>query len=649
MNDVPTPIRAQESGDSDNSPIQHKDAPMNLGNIFLPLTYLDEEHITPPASSRVRMEDLKVEQPLTPLDRSVAQPKSVHFSDFIEEMQLNDWSSSPDPRTDPMFEQVFGSAAQMAKRQVEQEQLVAADATARVEVPLINQEMPKPPWHNVQHQEPASLLKLQRSMIEKAVQGTPEWPGSKKEERKLNWVPIRHEVAKIDMEESTIEDDGVFDTFIDKEDEQVITSSELTWKPEGLRILKIDDEDDEPIEPGEYDSKQPHEVSYLVRKRKMELEARDAAQPDAHDSMTRYHPTHSVAQPIPSTASFPALKAASSNISLDTGLLLGGGFSAGNALDHFLELRAKKPKLNSSYFPAGIGPPKREVVQKQPASLPHRASPRLAAPTIPSPAFTSPTEPVQLIVASTLLKHRSLIKRLSTLLPSLALVERDFGAYDTTTWMPGSVTRSPIKSSLAAEADVILSPSAGVIITTLQKVKQKPLPGQKAKVAIIDRMEKVSLRYEKVAVLVSEGRVDETTNGLEETDCTALSDFIGFTCGLASTITVQFVAGGEETLAKWLASSIVQHRVGGLELLEDETYWELFLRRAGMNAFAAHAVIGALKAPDGVDTTSPSKVALFGLTAFVEMSAEERLRRFGGLCGSMVMARVSNVVDARWK
>jgi hypothetical protein len=214
--------------------------------------------------------------------------------------------------------------------------------------------------------------------------------------------------------------------------------------------------------------------------------------------------------------------------------------------------------------------------------------------------------------------------------------------------MPDSVTRSPITSPLDSEADLIISASTGVVITTLQKIKQKPLPGSKAKPEIRTRLEKVSLRYKKLVVLITEGRQDETTNGIDENDCLALSEFMGFTASLMAATTVQFVGGGEQTLAKWLASIVIQNRVDNTELLDFETHWELFLRRAGMNTFAAQDILAKLKAPDGVDATSPSKAGHFGLPAFVDMGKEQRLARFAGVCGTGVLERVSAVVDARW-
>jgi hypothetical protein len=213
--------------------------------------------------------------------------------------------------------------------------------------------------------------------------------------------------------------------------------------------------------------------------------------------------------------------------------------------------------------------------------------------------------------------------------------------------MPNSVSRSPITSPLASEADIIVSPLVGIIIATLQKIKQKPLPGQKTKSAIRDRLEKVSARYEKLIVLVTEGRQDETTRELDDSDCTAFSEFVGFAQRLETAVNVQFVGGGEAALAKWLVSAITRHKIEE-ELLTDETHWELFLRRAGLNAFAAQHIISALKAPDNVDLSSPGNAALFGLTVFVEMGREQRVARLGPMCGNRLMARVSAVVDARW-
>ncbi len=122
----------------------------------------------------------------------------------------------------------------------------------------------------------------------------------------------------------------------------------------------------------------------------------------------------------------------------------------------------------------------------------------------------------------------------------------------------------------------------------------------------------------------------------------------GFASGFETSIDVQFVGGGDETLSRWLASAIVRYCLN-IDLLPEETYWELFLRRAGLNTFAAQSIIAELKAPDGVDAGGPSKAGLFGLTAFVEMGREERVARFEQLCGRRVLERVSGALDPVWE
>lgn len=91
-----------------------------------------------------------------------------------------------------------------------------------------------------------------------------------------------------------------------------------------------------------------------------------------------------------------------------------------------------------------------------------------------------------------------------------------------------------------------------------------------------------------------------------------------------------------------------------------EPQWELFLRRAGLNAFAAQVTLAALKAPiaSGLGKSSPGpsanavaaeRAGAYGLTAFVTMSSDERLRRFGRLMGgSRVLQSVNRLLEQRW-
>lgn len=585
--DIPTPIRnarAKKASD-DSSDTLSSDPAIKLGDIYTPLASMEN---TPPSleGKRMKREDLKVEEPLTPIN-SATMPKSVRFSDVVEEMQLDPDSRicSPDFES-TFFKDAFGDALREANQRAEQEKLIAADATARVDVPIMDFSKADPPWKRLESvQNSAELESMQMELIRDVVcTRLPKLLHIRKD-IKLQWMPFPKSLGKV-AEETFPDQQHEVDAFLEKViDGDIIESSDLTWKPEGLKILKDDDDDDE-IDFGDFERKDtPLDLTSLVKKRKLEMQEAEQANEDQ------------ASKKIGSAqSSLPAMPGDKQKQRKSTGssLLLGGAFSAGGLLDNFLEIRgAKKVKLtDSNYFPTKPNTPKEapqvmRTATPQAMQLQIRKSPLAEAPLLPVPNLPATPLATSLVVSSTLLKNRGLIKNLEHMLPALKMIERDFTAHNTTTWQAGTVTRSPIKSPLDSEADLIISPSMGVILTSLQKIKQKPLPGQKKATAIRERIEKVSGRYEKLVVLISEGRPDETTIGLDESDCLAYNEFVGFVSGFETSITALFIAGGEETLAKWVASTILQNYVETTsELLTEETHWELFLRRAGLNAFS---------------------------------------------------------------
>ena len=251
------------------------------------------------------------------------------------------------------------------------------------------------------------------------------------------------------------------------------------------------------------------------------------------------------------------------------------------------------------------------------------------------------------------MKIRPVVKVIMSAYPTAQLIERDFLKHNESLWMKGSVKRSPVVSPLASEADIILSPSVGLIIATLAKIKQKPLPGQKTKVKIIEKIEGVAQRYARVIVLVSEGTIDDRSKPLNGQDAMAYAEFAGF-CGTQEAIVIPvYVPGGPNALGTWIASAMVQngiHDGSQASLMEDETIWELFLRRCGMNAYAAQSIIAAMRPPEGVNASSPNKAGMFGLPGFVQMDHAERVRQFADLLGgTRILERVSATIDTPWR
>jgi len=159
--DLPTPLRNQ-SLDAPNT--LTRDTTLKLSEIYPPIASLD--NVTSPSSEiqRFKRDNFKVEGPLTPLNPTV--PKSVRFSEVIEEMDLDPLSPATSPPIDTFFQDAFGEAAKKANQQLEQEILVDADTTARVEVRIVEPVVTKPPWQKFQQcKSPAELLEMQMEVL----------------------------------------------------------------------------------------------------------------------------------------------------------------------------------------------------------------------------------------------------------------------------------------------------------------------------------------------------------------------------------------------------------------------------------------------------------------------------------------------------
>jgi len=634
-----------------------------------------------------------VEVPLMPIIPIPNRPETLKFNDVIESMLLDSLSTADHSELSVLgsdegctfFREAYGDAAASASRKIEQEQLQQADANSRIQIPIMDFRLPDPPWKFIQSKDSSvSITEVQKAMVADIQEqyGRPRlWTGLNKLVPKLRWTCFPLELAKVGLDES-FGDDEVLHKFLDNGLSQlVVDSGKLTWKSPGFRILKEDkDNDEDDLKLGYCETEEGQDIASLVRKRKMQYEEESsnfnsltdtlATRISAGNTLTgvtfmehqmceeMIHGRKSrdkVSSSLPKDSTMTKQKLAQDRKD-EINPLIDGTFSASNALDSFLEIRASKKQrpTHSAHFdgPSIEGQcsksePVNHSIQPTPSTQPHTVQQPLPVPS------TNPSSiPTHYIVSSAILKRRVLIRTLNALFPAAIPIERDFTVHNRTAWMSNSVTRSPVTSSLDSEADFIISPSTGIILTTLQKIKQKPLPGQKAKSAFKERIEKVSVRYEKLVVLVSESCAEESTNGLDQSDTLALAEATGFCSSLDGSVRMQFVGGGEETLAKWLVAIMVRYGSQGessVPLLEDETLWELFLRRAGMNAYAAQAVIAELKAPDGVDVEGESKACLFGMTAFVEMRQEERIARFERLLGGrQILQRVGRVLDANW-
>ena len=79
--------------------------------------------------------------------------------------------------------------------------------------------------------------------------------------------------------------------------------------------------------------------------------------------------------------------------------------------------------------------------------------------------------------------------------------------------------------------------------------------------------------------------------------------------------------------------------------IQDQTLWEHFLCKAGINPMAAQLVLGMLKKPPTLEESSRQR---FGLAQLAAMSADDRERMFARLLGQKAMGRINEVLDAKW-
>ncbi|KAI0894757.1 hypothetical protein F4806DRAFT_96291 [Annulohypoxylon nitens] len=611
---------------------------------------------------QLKLSSLKVEGPLTPSNSLPPSSElAIDMSDFANMVDIDQVLGEQQPSeksvTDENISGIFGNDALVlledkaasVRRNVEQEQLQSADAIARIEIPAMDFSIPDPEWQGVPLDATAQL-----SWIAKSCQAfnIPTWPKNLHAERELHWSPFPSRMGRISLDEliDSDNDDTVRNLLHGPYIDKVATSADYVWKKPGLAILQELEEEEEKLT-SLSDGSGDMSIESLMRKRRF-----DAANLELEPSSSPASRSPIGSNQVPGDTSLEPSQLPH--------LLLGHDDSSATSTliaNHINFHTSKRQKnVKSSFFPCftntktragkkGDANVKNTIQQEQePGILNPDPEPVLGIPA-PCPKYRPTSVPTKIIKALTL--DRGVFSRLEKFYPNAEIIERDFDRWNTLSWDRNSVSRSPVVSPLAAEADVIVSPTTGIVVTTLLKAMQKPSPGHKGLSAIRERIRNVALRYERLIVLVSEGnRIDETARDLTPSECAAYADFSGFVIGQDTNAQVYYVGGGNCTLTKWLVSFLTRYSPEAAEvrdlLIQEETLWELFLRRAGMNAYAAQTILGHLKAPDDIGKEDTGK---YGLPAFIRMAPEERVRNFRGVVGGeRVLRRINEVLEARW-
>ncbi|KAG9553139.1 hypothetical protein KCU79_g12216, partial [Aureobasidium melanogenum] len=138
-------------------------------------------------------------------------------------------------------------------------------------------------------------------------------------------------------------------------------------------------------------------------------------------------------------------------------------FSVSNSLHRFMQTYTgkacgEKPELQTQTAPENVNNKASNHSGEVTSCIPHPSLPT----TIPLRTF---------VLSSTMFERRKLVKEIERLNAMTEYIERDFTS---ARMLRGLASRT----SEADEADIIIAPGHGIMLTTLQKIMQKSLPGE---------------------------------------------------------------------------------------------------------------------------------------------------------------------------
>ncbi|KAK4189490.1 hypothetical protein QBC35DRAFT_142342 [Podospora australis] len=567
----------------------------------------------------------------------------------------------------------FQDSATSIMRLAEQETFESIDAIARQPVPVLDFSRRQPEWA-VHLWQPKAMFSMIQKSTDVDWKGT-KWSYSRAAEQKMVWAPLARMKEKELVSEAIEVDDATLNSLLGRtDDEEIPTSADYVAKTPGLAILRcgLDDDENDIVPLSQWTPAQTGREAI----RRQDLAEMGAATLRPANPLSSGLDLYRAVRPRPEPVVFlgngcssregiatpnssPASSLGRPTLSINTVMLpTYSVLSKFQDPDHLLKsfLYFADPDKYGCFAPP---PPEDPRIAKARAA---KAAALLMPPPPPptrayAPEFKPPESPPRIIVSQA--ATGPITAGVKHLLPGIDLVRRNYNKYRPKNWFPG------LRSPNLDEADITLSPATGILLSTMVKLRQKPIPGQTVTVSSLQQIvANVAARYERLIVFISEGnRHSETMVPLADSDAKALAEFQGFALGLETEIRVLYVGGGDETLAKWVAKTICDVYAQETTPVEDmlssaESPWEVFLFRAGMNMFAAQVVLEKLKMlelEEFVKAGNTEKGAceegfeIGRLARFVLMSQDERVATFSKfLGGRKVLDRVGQAIDEPW-
>ena len=578
----------------------------------------------PDPSKRRIAEIVKFDTPMTPPDtiaRAASFRKSVSFAATLEEF-VPDFPP-PELDTDDIktiieeddFEQFASKTSEDIEDLLKEERLEPASLMTKENVPKLYSADIVPPW------SAPEATRLRETVLEELYADLDKsvYSVNRETELGLSWVPYPASCGEIDLNESIKE--GASLKVMLEPPRDIIRSVDMLWRTERLRIFDESEDSEE------------------------ELLEKDLP----------LHP-ELVTQPM-----MPKKRPSCSKVPTPSSPLL-GSFSASSSLSTFMSTRgeiAKKQKLTASHhFPDQTAPElvataRRQQVDRPIVEVPTTLTTSLCRP-LPKPSVPILASPCTVVFDSNLLQtQRPLIKFLEARGGSvLTMICRDMNSY--------LRKKIPFSEMTPAAPDIILSPTTALVFTPLQATMQRSLPGQgPPRSPILERIGRVAQSYEKVFIIVllsvKGGTIDANTSQ-------AVLSLQAFCASMRAISLVQMILtpaevedGPQVAAHEWTYALISKYgfvsRGEPVTFIQDETLWELFLRRAGMNPLAAAVVLGMLKKPENSGRSNFGKLVSsqsWGLRAFVQMDHCDRMERFGHVIGARAVEQVGRLFETVW-
>ncbi|KAI7770717.1 hypothetical protein LZL87_004504 [Fusarium oxysporum] len=406
---------------------------------------------------------LKLDVPMLP-SSTATSPARDNLAETLAPHLLHSDEAHQSPVEDGgYFEEALQSTLDekhhQANQQLEQERLNPEDALLRLRIPAVDFQLPDPEWklHLSTSQDHFEWL---RESFPRTVHLTC-YKELSRLEASLKWTPIPHESGRVPLTEAAIQLGPITRELLTLRPPQLCSRNYVVSRSVLMVLQILNDEEME-----------QEVASVVVSSPSICHGNQDSSM--ATSQSQKPHVAPSLKELIGSLRQGTRNKFDRERENL---LLKATDPSASSSLlSGFIQLRQpKRLKKGSSSsqisaaskaMPSMTGATTLPVIQEEAQSELQDA---------PVPNFDIPQETCRYIVSLDL--SRSTLSYLEKVWPQAGLIDRDFSQYNTVAWSPGSAQRREIVSSLAFEADISISPGAGLILTTILKVKQKPLPG----------------------------------------------------------------------------------------------------------------------------------------------------------------------------